>query len=106
MGSTETQGVGDFAGAWGRRTQVWRFFKAGAGSTLLMLCFAKQPWGLPCPPSGLGFFAVRGKACGQFTVLSKALGTRKVVRVRLLCVLCTVALEGPAHLQWACLSLR
>lgn len=44
MGSTETQGVGDFAEAWGRRTQVWRFFKVGAG---LHTCQAALGFTLP-----------------------------------------------------------
>lgn len=49
MGSTETQGVGDFAKAWGRRTQVWRFFKTGTGLHIVdaLLCQAALGFTLP-----------------------------------------------------------
>lgn len=49
VGSTETQGVGDFAEAWGRRTQVWRFFKVGAGLHTVdaLLCQAALGFTLP-----------------------------------------------------------
>lgn len=83
MGSTETQGVGDSAEVGQKHLGSGGSSWQEPGSTLLMPCFAKQPWGLPYPPSGLGFFATKGKACGHFTVLSKALGNRKALRLSL-----------------------